>query len=36
MTDEVDLEALSDEEIEALLGAEATADEDPDPEGVAR
>jgi acyl transferase domain-containing protein/NADPH:quinone reductase-like Zn-dependent oxidoreductase/SAM-dependent methyltransferase/acyl carrier protein len=36
VTDDVDLEALSDEEIEALLGAETAADADPDPEGVAR
>ena len=36
VTDDVDLEALSDEEIEALLGAETAADADSDPEGVAR
>ncbi len=34
--DEVDLEALSDEDLDRLLGAEAPSDEDPDPQGAAR
>ena len=33
---DVDLEALSDEEIDRLLGAEPSVDEDPDPQGAAR
>jgi acyl transferase domain-containing protein/NADPH:quinone reductase-like Zn-dependent oxidoreductase/acyl carrier protein/SAM-dependent methyltransferase len=35
-TEDVDLEALSDEDIERLLGAEVLADTDPDPEGITR
>ena len=31
VTEDVDLEALSDEDIDRLLGADATADEVPDP-----
>ena len=34
--EDVDLEALSDEDLDRLLGAEATSDEDPDPQGAAR
>ena len=34
--EEVDLEALSDEDIDQLLGAEMTSDEDADPQGAAR
>jgi hypothetical protein len=33
-SDDVNLEALSNEEIDALLGADATFDGAPDPEGV--
>ncbi len=35
-TEEVDLESLSDEDIESLLGAETTTDENVDPHGAAR
>lgn len=33
-TDEIDLEALSDEDIDKLLGGDTTSDEDPDPQGA--
>jgi len=33
-TDEIDLEALSDEDIDKLLGEDTTSDEDPDPQGA--
>ena len=36
VTGEVDLDALSDEDIDRMIGAEATADEDPDPQGAVR
>ena len=35
VTEDVDLEALSDEDIDRLLGADATADKIPDPQGAA-
>jgi len=35
-TGEVDLEALSDEDIDRLLGAEATSDKDPAPQGAVK
>jgi acyl carrier protein len=35
VTEDVDLEALSDEDIDRLLGTEMPSDEDPDPQGVA-
>jgi len=34
VTEEIDLEALSDQDIDRLLGAEATADKIPDPQGA--
>jgi len=34
--EEVDLDALSEEDLDRLLGAEAPSDEDPDPQGAAR
>ncbi len=34
--EEVDLEALSDEDLDLLLGAETASDQDPDPQGAAR
>jgi acyl carrier protein len=34
--EEVDLDALSDEDLDRLLGAEAPPDEDPDPQGATR
>ena len=36
VTEEVDLDALSDEDIDRMIGAEATADEDPNPQGAVR
>jgi acyl carrier protein len=35
VTEDVDLEALSDQDIDRLLGADATADKIPDPQGTA-
>ena len=36
VTEEVDLDALSDEDIDRMIGAEATGEEDPDPQGAVR
>jgi len=35
-SEDVDLEAISDEDLDRLLGAESSSDEDPDPQGAAR